>query len=41
MTAPALVRHAAVRKNRFTLGQGVRLAVLIAGLVLVLYPLAG
>ncbi|MFI5840392.1 carbohydrate ABC transporter permease [Catenuloplanes sp. NPDC051500] len=36
----AVARHVAVRKNRFSAGQAVRLIVLIAGLLLVLYPLA-
>ncbi|GAB7049650.1 carbohydrate ABC transporter permease [Catenuloplanes indicus] len=40
MTAPAVARLATIRRNRFTIGQAVRLAVLIAGLLLVLYPLA-
>ncbi len=35
-----LARDVAVRRNGFTAGQAVRLIVLIAGLLLVLYPLA-
>ncbi len=37
----AVAPHVTVRKNRFSAGQAVRLAVLIVGLLLVLYPLAG
>jgi multiple sugar transport system permease protein len=36
----AVARHVAVRKSRLRTGQAVRLIVLIAGLLLVLYPLA-